>query len=556
MDGIRLPPRLFRIAQTSGLYTDSKSLVDRPVKIHFTELQSRWTEFEASWNGTKEALKTFIQSITSNPGSDLVPVDPEDWTEKTEEWLAEEVSGKALRQWLYFLNKQWKVLCRKTNIIRGQENRHTLIPLSSFHFVPGDRFRETYYWDSHWTVLGLLVCDMFDSAMNQVETLVSLLDSYGHIPNGARSYYLNRSQPPILSITLRTVLEEIQHNKKASVGHKKRVVELIRKSFKLLIREHEFWTTEPHLVKIRDSSGGLHYLSRYFAETHTPRPEAYKEDLATFEASEKDSSELYCELASAAESGWDFSSRWLADPNDLSSIQTTRVLPVDLNGLLFALEMNIAYFATVLADQSTTAECYTQKARDRQLAFDALLWDANSCQWRDLYVNKDTDECAFVRDGYLSNYVPLYCGVRPPSNEEASGIVSGLKTSPLFSPGGFAASIYETGQQWDGANVWPPLQCFIIEGLMQLSRSHPLSGADKLASEAASRFLMNMFVGFKTQSLMFEKYHAEDLGRTGSGGEYRPQSGFGWTNGVALWLIKQHFAINLESYKAPPFKKH
>ena len=35
--------------------------------------------------------------------------------------------------------------------------------------------------------------------------------------------------------------------------------------------------------------------------------------------------QLYTDLASGAESGWDFSSRWLADGTNLSTIRTTQV---------------------------------------------------------------------------------------------------------------------------------------------------------------------------------------------------------------------------------------
>lgn len=216
MNGIRLPLKLFGIAQTAGVYPDSKTLVDRPLQVHPNELQKKWTEFESSWNGNKEALLHFIEAITDHPGVDLIPMDPPDWEEKTEDWLKDTVQDEGLRNWLYFLNKQWKTLCRKTNIKKDQEDRHTLIPSSSFYFIPGDRFREVYYWDSHWTVLGLLVSEMFESATSQVETLLELLERYGHVPNGSRGYYLNRSQPPILSMTLRTLIEEVQSNDKVT----------------------------------------------------------------------------------------------------------------------------------------------------------------------------------------------------------------------------------------------------------------------------------------------------------------------------------------------------
>ena len=52
--------------------------------------------------------------------------------------------------------------------------------------------------------------------------------------------------------------------------------------------------------------------------------------------------EVYRDLRAAAESGWDFSSRWLADGKTLGSIRTTDFAPVDLNSLLYKLELVIA----------------------------------------------------------------------------------------------------------------------------------------------------------------------------------------------------------------------
>jgi len=38
---------------------------------------------------------------------------------------------------------------------------------------------------------------------------------------------------------------------------------------------------------------------------------------------------------------------------------------------------------------------------------------------------------------------------------------------------------------------------------------------------------------------MYEKYNAYEVGVGGGGGEYTPQVGFGWTNGVALYLLNR-----------------
>lgn len=45
-----------------------------------------------------------------------------------------------------------------------QPERHTLLPLQGYFFIPGQRFRELYYWDTFWVVKGLLVSQMPDSA--------------------------------------------------------------------------------------------------------------------------------------------------------------------------------------------------------------------------------------------------------------------------------------------------------------------------------------------------------------------------------------------------------
>ena len=39
---------------------------------------------------------------------------------------------------------------------------------------------------------------------------------------------------------------------------------------------------------------------------------------------------------------------------------------------------------------------------------------------------------------------------------------------------------------------------------------------------------------------MFEKFSALDVDSAGRGGEYAVQAGFGWTNGVLLWVASEY----------------
>ena len=65
--------------------------------------------------------------------------------------------------------------------------------------VPGGRFREIYYWDSYFTMLGLQVDGEYEMIDYMVRNFAHLIDEVGFIPNGNRTYFLSRSQPPFFS---------------------------------------------------------------------------------------------------------------------------------------------------------------------------------------------------------------------------------------------------------------------------------------------------------------------------------------------------------------------
>lgn len=49
---------------------------------------------------------------------------------------------------------------------------------------------------------------------------------------------------------------------------------------------------------------------------------------------------------------------------------------------------------------------------------------------------------------------------------------------------------------------------------------------------------------------MFEKFSNLDIDSAGSGGEYTVQAGFGWTNGVVLWVASTYGDV-LDTPKCP-----
>jgi alpha,alpha-trehalase len=83
--------------------------------------------------------------------------------------------------------------------LRAFVEAHFALPDESGITPPGGRFREVYYWDSYFTMLGLAESGLDAIVLDMVDNFAHEIDRFGHIPNGNRTYYLSRSQPPFFS---------------------------------------------------------------------------------------------------------------------------------------------------------------------------------------------------------------------------------------------------------------------------------------------------------------------------------------------------------------------
>jgi alpha,alpha-trehalase len=526
--------------QSNHFFQDSKHFVDKPLTVSpatataaFQALPQRQGQPTKYKNST---LLGFLQDNFGPPGSELTPAHADDFNATLPNFLPL-VQSAPVRQWALDVHQLWNDLYRVENrSVVESPDRHSLLPIPYGVVVPGARFRELYYWDSYWILKGLLVSQMNTTAENMCFNLLSLLETYGHIPNGARTYYLNRSQPPLMSAMIKIVYAATQNRT------------LLTSALPLLIQEHKYWMSAPKLVRVRAANGTsntVYNLSRYHAEWNLPRPESYNEDVATADGLDGAAKEqLYTDLASGAESGWDFSSRWLADGTNLSTIRTTQIVPTDLNSYLYDMERNIADFAIVL-DDAENATRFSALAAQRHEAIQALMWDGSTGQWRDLVISGSASGGVSLVERNpgtsVSNFIPLWVGVAPPEGPQALAALAAFRRSGLLGPAGVATTNTTTGQQWDAPNAWPPLQDIVIEALENYG------GAEgrQLAASIAQRWLLTMFeswssAGTKFFHKMVEKYDATALGVSGGGGEYSVQSGFGWTNGVMLSLLDRY----------------
>ncbi|XVF53127.1 hypothetical protein PTKIN_Ptkin05aG0075200 [Pterospermum kingtungense] len=513
---------------------DPKEYVDLSLKFNLSATVKEFDKLPKTANGSVSVkdLEGFISKYFKDAGKDLVYAEPVDFAPEPHGFLPK-VENPEVRAWALEVHALWKNLSRKvSSSVHHNPELHTLLPLPSPAVIPGSRFREVYYWDSYWVIRGLLASKMYETAKAIVTNLIFLLDAYGHVLNGARAYYTNRSQPPLLS----AMVYEI-YNRTGDV-------EFVRKSFPPLLKEYQFWDSEIHKLIIHDAKQGNHSLNRYYAMWNKPRPESstIDKDFASKFSNVSEKQQFYRELASTAESGWDFSTRWMRNSSEFTTLATTTILPVDLNIFILRMELDIAFFAKVVGE-NTVAKDFLKASQTRVKAFNSVFWNENKGQWLDYWLG-NAAECEEPhiweaqnqnQNIFASNFVPLWIDLFHSDTHLVEKVTRSLQSSGLLCAAGIATSLTKSGQQWDFPNGWAPLQHMIVEGL---SRSGSME-ARKVAKDIAERWIRTNYVAYKMTGAMHEKYNVEKCGDYGGGGEYTPQTGFGWSNGVVLAFLEE-----------------
>jgi alpha,alpha-trehalase len=212
----------------------------------------------------------------------------------------------------------------------------------------------------------------------------------------------------------------------------------------------------------------------------------------------------------------------MADGKTLATIQTTSIVPVYLNSLLYGLEKAISEGCAKLADADCVTE-FSQRAQDRGEAIEFYFWEAAKGAYLDYQWTTGQ------RLDHLSaaTFYPLFVGA---ADERRAHVVAQKAWDELLAPGGLRTTAVSTGQQWDAPNGWAPLQWVAVAGLRRY-------GEDALAGEIAKRWLATVEREYKASGKMLEKYDVEEA-KAGGGGEYPTQDGFGWTNGVTRALME------------------
>ena len=485
---------LFREVQLARIFPDSKTFVDCNPKSPISEINALYLQESKTSNFD---LRTFVME-----NFDLPETPATGFVADTSLTMEEHIRNL------------WPALIRNPDRYNPYSS---LLPVPNPYIVPGGRFSETYYWDSYFTMEGLIASGMHDMAKNMIENFSFLIDSVGFVPNGNRNYFLGRSQPPFFAVMVDLLAD----------GDPDVIVDY----FPALLREYQFWmdgegklgaNQRAYRRVVRMPDGEV--LNRYWDDYPQPRPESYKEDWELAESVEGDPETLFRHIRAACESGWDFSSRWFPQGGSLREIKTAHIVPIDLNSLLYYLEVTLAkgFDRQGEIDQG---KAHLDRAIARREAILKYLWDENEGYFVDLDWKTNTSTGVLSMAGAY----PLFFQIALNSQAEA---VAKVLSNQFLKPGGYVSTLNDTGEQWDSPNGWAPLQWIAFRGLKNY-------GYLDRAREGAERWVRLNRKVYKHTGKMVEKYNVMDTTLLAGGGEYPLQDGFGWSNGIAIKLIKE-----------------
>ncbi|QRV92208.1 trehalase [Ceratobasidium sp. AG-Ba] len=618
-------------------YADSKTFVDKPTAFDAQRVISDFNALGDQSNITVGQIANFVANDFKGEGLELEALTLSNFP-KNPKFLSK-IKNPLVKAWTKIVHTYWSDLIRGTNPDTLCSNRNgttgcesSLIPLNHTFVVPGGRFREQYYWDSYWIVRGLLESQLYDIVNSTLQNFMDELETIGFIPNGGRIYYLNRSQPPVFIHML------------AAYVNRTKDTSILDRALPLAEKELAWWTNNRTFTVNSPNGNKTHTVFRYAVVNSAPRPESYLEDYLTANGpdistpyTDEQKADLYAELASGAESGWDYTARWVREPfagnttdnrPQLRTLNLRALVPVDLNSILYGAHIQLAALLDKHSkskrslEARASAKSYRSKAAKLKTAILDLCWNDQKVAFYDFNTTSGAQSDVFS----AANFYPYWMGIWPSSvaKSETKALQAFSSVNWVLNTynGTFPSTFLATGLQWDFPNSWPPHIYIILEALAGVPKSVVKRGPPRISStntsyslipegqlglsqdrlpqqtfdlggtapadvnarngtvynggvpaknekwrdalirELANRYVSAAFCSWystggsipgllqqlspaelnatnsdpSSEGHMFEKFSALDVDQAGSGGEYTVQDGFGWTNGVVLWV--------------------
>lgn len=387
---------------------------------------------------------------------------------------------------LRYVDEYWE------KIIRHQpDDKETLIGLPKPYVVPAPHpFDEMYYWDTAFTLPGLIGTRHEHLIADAADNFTYLVDRFGMIPNASRFYYTSRSQPPFFTQVIR-----MAYDSKVRAGDAD-AIDCLRR-----------WTTaaehEHRSVWLGDRNPHHRLVHRGLSRYHDIN---------------------YSHFLASCEGGWDHSTRCGGAIAGRESGLWMDYVPVCLNCILHVRETDLAWANQTLGNVEAAA-AWTEAAARRLQTMHELMYDADQKFFFDFnYVTGTADP-----HPSLAGFYPLWAGLVEP--EQAAAVV-GEWLPRFLKPGGLVTTLAShPDRQWASPNGWAPLHALVVSGLERY-------GFHGQAADIKTRWCETCLQGFERFGTMLEKYNVEQPGQEPTAGLYGNVPGFGWTNAVYKGFVE------------------
>lgn len=201
----------------------------------------------------------FLSTHFSPAGAELMPLLGVNLT--TNATFLESMNNDINKEFVEVVILKWENLTRVWNESSVcDECQSSFIPIKRPFVVAGGRFREAYYWDSYWILQGLLRTggSFTQISRNQIENFLDNVENFGFVPNGGRKYYLNRSQPPLLTQMVRIYIEYTGDSS------------ILDRALPLLMTEHTFFEQNRSVSFVLPGTAQTYRLTQWVSPERPP----------------------------------------------------------------------------------------------------------------------------------------------------------------------------------------------------------------------------------------------------------------------------------------------
>lgn len=317
-------------------------------------------------------------------------------------------------------------------------------------------FPEMYGWDTHFINLGMLEHGRTDLVADHLHNHLYMIERYGMVLNGNRSYYLTRSQPPLLADSLSRYY--------AATGDS----DMLAWGAEMIAREYTgYWSAAHHRTAV---------------------PLTTNRDLGD--------PRLRPELAAEAETGLDFTPIYGSD--------VRRCAPLITNACLVRTGMALAEIHQQLGNPETS-KLWVESANERAEAMRGYCWSEDAGFFRE-YDVVDGRQLEFHS---LSAYWTMWAGLA--TSRQAERMVARLNDFRGAHGVYFTDRVYPSPHaefqnlQWQRPAGWPPMQVIVVQGLQAY-------GYDDIAREIAREFVDLQVRIYRESGSLWEKYDVFDGG--------------------------------------------